>query len=129
VSTGLKMRPKHHLEMLDYYDHLDSDYARLWEQAIYHGMYSRWQIDDKTRLLCMVANCIAVGEAIQGRAHMLGAMRQGATAREVMEVIFQSVPSFGNPSASKAFTIFVKLMADAGRLDEIGNPTEPTRKQ
>ena len=51
---------------------------------IYGGMYSRLIVDDKTRLLCMVGNCAAIGEAVQGKAHMKGAMRNGATPREVL---------------------------------------------
>ena len=41
---------------------MDSDFADLWVKFCYGGMYSRRLIDDKTRLLCMIGDCLAVGE-------------------------------------------------------------------
>jgi alkylhydroperoxidase/carboxymuconolactone decarboxylase family protein YurZ len=85
-------------------------------------MYSRFQLDDKTRLLCMVGDCLAVNEETNARGHMRGALRQGATPREVLEVIFQTCANFGMPPMLKALEVFVELMAEDNRLAEIGNP-------
>ena len=122
IGRGLTMRPKHHLNTLAWQDALDSSWAKLWVTFTYQGMYGRGIVDDKTRLLCMVGNCVAVNESHEGRAHMKGALRAGAGPREVMEVILQSCTNFGMPLAIKALKIFVKLMEAEGRLDEIGNP-------
>jgi len=122
ISTGLRLRPKHHLNILDYIDTLDEDFADIWVNFCYRAMYSRWIVDDKTRLLCMVGDCMAIGETTNARAHMRGAMRAGASAREVMEVILQSSQNFGMPTMFRGLAIFVKIMAEEGRLDEIGNP-------
>ena len=81
ISTGLRLRPKHHLNILDYLDSIDEDFADLWVNFAYRDMYSRFIVDDKTRLLCMVGDCMAVGETMQARAHMRGSMRAGASAR------------------------------------------------
>jgi alkylhydroperoxidase/carboxymuconolactone decarboxylase family protein YurZ len=124
VGRGLQLRPKHHLSTLAWQDALDPDWANLWVKFIYQGLYSRFVVDDKTRLLCMVGNCVAVNEATQGRAHMRGSMRAGATSREVMEVILQSAQNFGMPSMISSMKAFVKIMRDDGRTDEIGNPPE-----
>lgn len=122
ISTGLKLRPKHHLNILAYLDALDPEFADLWVKFCYQGMYSRWIVDDRTRLLCMVGDCMAVGETTQARAHMRGAMRAGAKPREVMEVILQSCANFGMPTMLRGLKVFVNIMAEDGRLDEIGNP-------
>ncbi len=124
VGRGLLLRPRHHLSTLAWQDALDPDWADLWVKFIYQGLYSRFVVDDKTRLLCMVGNCIAVNEAVQARAHMRGSMRAGAKPREVMEVILQSAPNFGMPSMISSMKAFVKIMKDDGRLAEIGNPPE-----
>lgn len=124
ISRGLLARPKHHLVTLAWQDALDPGWADLWLAFVYQGMYSRGIVDEKTRLLCMVGNCVAVNEAVQGRAHMRGAMRAGADPREVMEVILQSAGNFGMPSMLASLKAFVKIMGDEGRLDEIGNPPE-----
>jgi alkylhydroperoxidase/carboxymuconolactone decarboxylase family protein YurZ len=125
VSTGIRLRPKHHLNMLSYLHGLDEEFADLWVNFTYRGIYGRGVLDDKTRILCIVGNCFAVAEGIQIRSHMRGAMRAGATPREVLEVLFQSSAYFGMPTLMRSLAIFVKIMADDGRLAEIGNPPPP----
>ena len=122
VSTGLVMRPRHHINILHWIDVMDSEFAGLWEKFCYGEMYTRGIVDNKTRLLCMIGDCLAVGEAIQSKGHMRGAMRQGASPREVMEVIFQTSANFGMPGAWHALENFIEIMAEDGRLGEIGNP-------
>lgn len=122
VGRGLTLRPRHHLNVLDWLDKMDPEFAGLWVKFCYGGMYTRGIVDDKTRLLCMVGDCLAVGESTQARGHMRGAMRNGASPREVMEVVFQTCVNFGMPAMLHALESFVEIMAEDGRLDEIGNP-------
>jgi alkylhydroperoxidase/carboxymuconolactone decarboxylase family protein YurZ len=122
VGRGLTLRPRHHLNILAWLDTIDSEFAGLWVKFCYGGMYARGIVDDKTRLLCMVADCLAVGESTQAKGHMRGALRNGASPREVMEVIFQTCVNFGMPPMLHALEIFVQVMAEDGRLAEIGNP-------
>jgi alkylhydroperoxidase/carboxymuconolactone decarboxylase family protein YurZ len=122
VGRGLTMRPRHHLNILSWLDAIDSEMADLWVKFCYGGMYSRFMIDDKTRLLCMVGDCLAVGEETNARGHMRGALRQGAHPREVLEVVFLTCANFGMPPMLAALEVFVRVMAEDKRLDEIGNP-------
>jgi alkylhydroperoxidase/carboxymuconolactone decarboxylase family protein YurZ len=122
VGRGLTLRPRHHLNILSWLDTIDRDFADLWVKFCYGGMYSRGIVDDKTRLLCMIGDCLAVGEETNARGHMRGAMRNGASPREVLEVIFQTCVNFGMPPMLAALEVFVELMAEDHRLEEIGNP-------
>jgi alkylhydroperoxidase/carboxymuconolactone decarboxylase family protein YurZ len=122
VGRGLTLRPRHHLNILSWLDAIDSEFAGLWVRFCYGGMYSRGIVDDKTRLLCMIGDCLAAGEETQARGHMRGALRNGASPREILEVIFQTCVNFGMPSMLKALEVFVEIMASDGRLAEIGNP-------
>lgn len=122
VGRGLTMRPHHHINILDWIDQMDSGFAGLWVKFCYGEMYARGIVDDKTRLLCMIGDCLAVGEATNSKGHMRGAMRQGASPREVMEIIFQTSANFGMPPAWHALENFIEIMAQDGRLGEIGNP-------
>jgi alkylhydroperoxidase/carboxymuconolactone decarboxylase family protein YurZ len=122
VSTGLIMRPHHHINILHWVDVMDSEFAGLWENFCYRDMYSRGVVDNKTRLLCMVGDCLAVGESTNARGHMRGAMRQGATPREVMEVILQTSANFGMPPAWHALENFLEILAEDGSLGDVGNP-------
>ncbi len=122
VSRGLVLRPKHHLNVLEFLDKIDPEFAGLWVRFCYGDMYTRGIVDDKTRLLCMIGDCLAVGEGVQARGHMRGAMRNGASPREVLEVIFQTAVNFGMPGMLHPLEQFVQIMAEDGRLAEIGNP-------
>lgn len=122
VGRGLSLRPRHHLNILCWLDTIDPEFCDLWVKFCYGAMYSRGVVDDKTRLLCMIGDCLAVGEETQARGHMRGALRKGAHPREIMEVCFQTAVNFGMPPMLKALEVFVELMAEDNRLDEIGNP-------
>lgn len=122
VGRGLTMRPRHHLNILSWLDKIDPEFCDLWVKFCYGAMYSRGVVDDKTRLLCMVGDCLAVAEETNARGHMRGALRQGASPREIMEVIFQTAVNFGMPPMLAALEVFVEIMAEDGRLGEIGNP-------
>lgn len=123
VGRGLTMRPRHHINILHWIDQMDDGFGDLWVKFCYGEMYSRGIVDDKTRLLCMVGDCLAVGEATNSKGHMRGAMRQGASPREVMEIIFATSANFGMPPAWHALENFIEIMAQDGRLAEIGNPS------
>lgn len=122
VGRGLTVRPRHHLDALGWQDAMDPAWANLWVRFCYQGMYSRGIVDERTRHLCMVGNCIAVGEVTQLRGHMRGALRIGVPPREVLEVIFQSSVHFGMPLMIRALQTFTQVMDENGRLAEIGNP-------
>lgn len=96
VSTGLILRPRHVLNSIGFLDSLDPDFARLWVECIYDRMYSRMVLDHKTRLLCMVGDLLAVGEGVQSRHHMRGALRQGAKPEELLEIVMQTCVMFGH---------------------------------
>ncbi len=127
VSRGLVLRPKHHLNVLEFLDKIDPEFAGLWVRFCYGDMYTRGIVDDKTRLLCMIGDCLAVGEGTQARGHMRGAMRNGAAAREVLEVVLQTAVNFGMPGMLHALENFVQIMNEDGRLAEIGNPPTTVR--
>ena len=122
AGRGLTLRPRHHLNILAWLDAIDPEFAGLWVRFCYQGMYGRDVLDPRTRLLCVIGNCLAVGEAIQSRGHMRGAMRNGATPREVLEVILMTCVNFGMPPALHALEAFLQIMSEDGRLAEIGNP-------
>ncbi|HKA45498.1 MAG TPA: carboxymuconolactone decarboxylase family protein [Burkholderiales bacterium] len=122
AGRGLTLRPRHHLNILAWLDAIDPEFARLWVRFCYQGMYGRDVVDPRTRLLCVVGNCLAIGESTQSRGHMRGAMRNGASPREVIEVILMTSVNFGMPPALHALEAFVQIMAEDGRLAEIGNP-------
>lgn len=122
AGRGLTLRPRHHINILSWLDAVDPEFAGLWVRFCYQGMYGRDVVDPRTRLLCVVGNCLAIGEVIQSRGHMRGALRNGATPREVIEVILMTCVNFGMPPALHALEGFLQILAEDDRLDEVGNP-------
>jgi alkylhydroperoxidase/carboxymuconolactone decarboxylase family protein YurZ len=127
VGRGLSLRPRNHLAVVFNYDKLDPEWTQIWEAFCYQGMYTRAIVDDKTRLLCMVGNCAAISEEVNATAHMRAAMEQGATPREVLEVLFLTTVNFGMPPALLAVDNFLQLLEQQGRLHEVGNPLTRAR--
>ncbi|HVB76318.1 MAG TPA: carboxymuconolactone decarboxylase family protein [Candidatus Nitrosotalea sp.] len=122
ISTGLRLRPRHHLNILEYLDAIDQDFARSWLEFIYDGMYVRGVLDDRTRLLCLVGELSALGETTQLREHMRGALRCGASVEQLKEVVLQTCLDFGMPYMLRSLALLVSVLEEDGRLAEIGSP-------
>lgn len=123
ISTGLRLRPRHHINLVDTLDALDPDYLQTWLDAIYGGMYVRGVLDDRTRILCVVGNTLAAGEQHQSRRHMRSAMRSGVTPRELLELIFQTTGLFGHTHLMPAaIDDLVRIADEEGRLEELLAP-------
>jgi len=112
ISTSIMTQPKHAAALLETLDGLDPTYAALWLNFIYKDMYSRRVLDDRTRTLVMIGNCLALGSRDQTENHMRNAMALGATADEVLEVIFQSLQYLGTVRSQWAIPIYQKIMAE-----------------
>jgi len=124
VGRGIALRPKHHLNALSWLDALDTHFAGLWVKFCYQCMYTRGIVDDKTRLLCMVGDCLAVHEETQARAHMRGSLRAGASMREVLEVIMMTSVNFGMPTMMHALESYIEVLTQDGRVAELGDLPE-----
>ena len=98
ISIALVLRPQHTLDNAEFLGSLDEGFTQAFYDLGYDDMYGRLVLDHRTRLLCMVGNTLAIGEIVQTRHHMRTAIRQGASPREVLEVLFQSVLVVGHPN-------------------------------
>jgi len=120
ISNGLRLRPGHHINMLDTLDALDPHFLRTWLDTVYEGMYGRGVLEDRTRLLCVVGATLAVGETHQSRRHMRAALRAGATPHELLEVIFHTTAFFGHPYVMPAaFDDLIRITDEEGRISEL----------
>jgi alkylhydroperoxidase/carboxymuconolactone decarboxylase family protein YurZ len=120
ISTGLRLRPGHHINLVATLDALDPGFLSIWLDTVYKNLYSRRVLDDATRLLCVVGNCFAVGESHQARRHMRGALQQGTSPRELLEVIFQSCVIVGHPHMLPlAVDDLIAIVDSEGRLGEL----------
>lgn len=113
VSNALLARPKWAIDLIERYDQIDPGFTQLWLDATYHRMYTRNILDLKTRLLCMTGGLLSVGEAVQSRRHMRGALRAGAQPEQILEIAFMGCALFGHPHMlGGAVVDFMKILKE-----------------
>jgi alkylhydroperoxidase/carboxymuconolactone decarboxylase family protein YurZ len=111
IGAGLRTQPWHHVRSVEFIDGVDEDFTRLWLDFIYAGMYSREVLDDKTRTITMVGDCVAVEELEQAENHMRNALILGAAPTELLEVLLHSTQLVGMPRSFKAIRILLRITA------------------
>jgi 4-carboxymuconolactone decarboxylase len=121
VSTRIRTQNHQSNEAIDTYDRVDPHYLKLWYDFIYGELYPRGIIDDRTRLLMMVAICLALDEPVHLANHIRGSMLLGATPREVLEVIVQSTAYVGMPATVQTVRVLDRI------AKELGAELEPPR--
>jgi len=119
MSTRLRLQAHQGYETLQSFDRTDPHYLRLWLDFIYGNMYPRGILDDRTRLLMMVGICLAMNEPVQLENHLRGALMQGATPREVLEVILHSTAIVGMPTTIMQRRMLEKVLKEDGRGGEL----------
>jgi alkylhydroperoxidase/carboxymuconolactone decarboxylase family protein YurZ len=94
------------------------------ERQIVEYMYGdRWALaspapDLKTRSLVQVATLAALGRATQLQVHLVGALRNGASEREIVETILQVGLLAGFPTSWDALAVCNEVFAEQRRAPE-----------
>ena len=94
------------------------------ERQIVEYMYGdRWALpapapDLKTRALVQVATLTALGRATQLRMHLVGALRSGATEREIVETILQVGLLAGFPTSWDALAVCNEVFAEQRKASQ-----------
>lgn len=119
IDNGVRLHPDQFAEMLEWRDELDPHYAKLWLDYTYGGFYQRGVLTDRVRLLVVIAQCVALDEMEALDVHIRAALGQGATPREVLEVLLQITVYLGSFKVTRAVRVFRKIITELGRMDEI----------
>ena len=125
LSPGMRLQPTHHLVTMERLDRFDQNFAKLWLDYIYAGMYQRGVLDDKTRHLIVIGEFYVMNELYQPEAHMRGILALGASPREILEVILQSTIYGGMPRFNRFISTLEKVLEEQGRLHEITDTQLP----
>jgi len=119
IDNGMRLHPDHFPEMVEWRDELDPHYAKLWLGYTFGGFYQRGVLSDRMRLLVVIAQCVALDEMEQLDIHIRSALEQGATPREVLEVLLQITVYLGSFKITRAVRVFRRIITELGRMDEI----------
>jgi 4-carboxymuconolactone decarboxylase len=104
------------MDRLDDLAKWDEEYAKLFADYVYGGMYDRDVIDQKTRELCAVSALVVLGRDVLA-PHMRAALRCGATPAELAEVVFQMSVYGGFPATLAAIKTLRKVLKEEGLSD------------
>jgi 4-carboxymuconolactone decarboxylase len=94
------------------------------ERQIVEYMYGdRWALDApapdrKTRSLVQVATLAALNRPTQLRVHLIGALRNGATERELVETVLQVGLLAGFPTSWDALAVCNRVFAEVRQRPE-----------
>jgi 4-carboxymuconolactone decarboxylase len=125
IDNGLRLRPVDFLDELEWRDRIDQHYARSWLAFTYGGLFTRSNLDDRTRLLVSVAQFLAMNEMEEFERQIPSALAAGATPREVLEIILQSTVYIGYVKAGRGARACVRVLERLGRLDDIAHTQLP----
>jgi alkylhydroperoxidase/carboxymuconolactone decarboxylase family protein YurZ len=117
LETGRRLQGEFFLRLVDEFDQLDQEWTQDWLTWIYDRMYNRGVLDDRTRVLVIIGECCVSDELVQLPNHIRSALRNGATVKEIQEVILQSAIYAGMPRMIKAMRVFRQLAGDLGLLE------------
>jgi 4-carboxymuconolactone decarboxylase len=106
--------------LLAEFDDLDPAFTKTWLDHIYGNMYNRGILEDKTRVLIVIGECVVAGEEVQIQTHIRSAVRLGATPDEILEVILQAHIYSGMPKMINAMRIYRRIMGELGLLQHRG---------
>jgi alkylhydroperoxidase/carboxymuconolactone decarboxylase family protein YurZ len=112
MQQGYDLQGEYFLRTVALLDQLDGEWTEAWLTFVYDYMYGRGILDDKTRTLIVIGECIAGGHFEQLPNHMRTAIKMGAEPREVLEVALHSAIYCGMPSMRKAVAVFRQLMEE-----------------
>ena len=80
----------------------------------YGNVWSRSALPPATKSLVMVAMMAAAGHANELGVHLKGALKNGCTKEEIMEVLLQTAVYCGVPAAVNAFRTAREAFKEAG---------------
>jgi len=122
VETGIRLQGEFFLRTLHEFDELDPEWSEVWLTWIYDHMYNRGVLDDRTRVLVIIGECVVLDETVQLPNHIRSALRAGATPQEILEVILQAHIYAGMPRMIKGMRIYRDIMRDLGLLEVTDAP-------
>lgn len=125
IENGLRLRPDDFLEEVDWRDRIDPHYTRAWLEFTYGGLFTRREIDDRTRLLVSIAQLLAMGELEEMERQIPAALGAGARPREVLEIALQATTYIGYVRAARGAKLCIRVFERLGRIDEITQTQPP----
>lgn len=114
LERGEHLHGESFLRNVALYEVLDPEWTESWLTFVYDAMYGRDVLDERTRVLIVIGECLAAGHHDHLTHHMNTAIRLGVRPDEILEVCLQSVVYLGMPSLRHSLSAYRAIMTDLG---------------
>ena len=103
-----------------YWERLDPAFREFIEGFVFGDVWSRPNLDLRTRSLCTIAALTALGRLNQLESHVTGALANGATREEIVEVLLHTAVYAGFPAAWDGLEVTRRIFAKLSGTQEGG---------
>lgn len=94
-----------------YWERLDPTFREFIEGFVFGDVWSRPGLDLRTRSLCTIASLVSLGRLNQLESHITGALANGASRQEVVEVLLHMAIYAGFPAAWDGLAVTRRVFA------------------
>lgn len=94
-----------------------SERAQLSLEFVFGKLWTRPGLDRRSRSLVTLGILIALGQTEELKVHVMNALRNGLSVKEVEEVLYHSVGYVGFPACNKATRAAAEALKQAGLID------------
>jgi 4-carboxymuconolactone decarboxylase len=117
--AGLAVRrevlgPEHVDAALERADDTTAAFQEMITRYAWGGIWTRPGLDRRMRSAITLTALVAHGHLAELELHLRGALRNGLTRAEIVEVLMQSAIYCGVPAANSAFQVAKRVLAEEG---------------
>ncbi len=91
---------------------LTEDFQDFITRVAWGEIWSRPQLDHRTRSIVVLSSLITGGHHAELRMHLVAAHRNGLTVEEIREIILQTAIYAGVPAANAAYRVAAEVFGD-----------------
>jgi 4-carboxymuconolactone decarboxylase len=104
--------PEHVDAALGRADDVTAEFQEMITRYAWGGIWTRPGLDRRMRSAVTLTALIAHGHFAELELHLRGALRNGLTRAEIVEVLLQSAIYCGVPAANSAFRVAQRVLAE-----------------
>jgi 4-carboxymuconolactone decarboxylase len=93
-------------------DAVTAEFQEMITRYAWGGIWTRPGLDRKTRSAITLTALVAHGHLAELELHLRGALRNGLSREEIVEVLMQSAIYCGVPAANSAFAVARRVLAE-----------------
>ena len=97
---------------LDRIDDTTAEFQRLITRYAWNEIWTRPGLDRRMRSAVTITALVAHGHLEELELHLRGALRNGLTRAEIVEVLMQTAIYCGVPAANSAFRVAARVLAE-----------------